>query len=292
MGTDVDSSGVVRSLSLGGLQRDCTHRGPMRPRPRSRPTVSPTFNAKPTPLRGGGGKVDTMRGRTGITPHGRAESLDSPLRESLDVCRSEQSLGSPKNGSRLMVCSIATPDSQSPERPRIHGHGRDRSRLSRNWNAVLCGGATEVLEVSGRARRAPASFDNTPRSAVTSSASQPTSWLEDENRWLREAVARAKLKNSELEAKHRLTDSKVKLLEEQNVCAATLLREAVEGWVPVSRVAPLALPFCDLEGSVTSDGVARENLLGMSLEVDRRLDDLWARRGNLRPSEGPCDATV
>ena len=126
IGTDVDSSGVVRSLSLGGLQRDCTHRGPMRPRPRSRPTVSPTFNAKPTPLRGGGGKVDTMRGRTGITPHGRAESLDSPLRESLDVCRSEQSLGSPKNGSRLMVCSIATPDSQSPERPRIHGHGRDR----------------------------------------------------------------------------------------------------------------------------------------------------------------------
>jgi len=138
--------------------------------------------------------------------------------------------------------------------------------------------------------------------------------LEDENRWLREAIARANQKNSELEARREAAEARSRLLEEENRRAQEVLQKSnrssepescasgeERGSQPQAAAAAASPSPAALRRVVQADATtaaaagpahgdrpvveaaeAHRNLVDRSQEVDRLLGDLLSRRGHLQ----------
>lgn len=98
--------------------------------------------------------------------------------------------------------------------------------------------------------------------------------LEDENRLLREAISRARKKNDDIIAKCKEAETRSKLLQEENMCAAQKLSTetgAVSSTDEIDRV-----------DDPTRKEAARRDLLHLSSTAGKALEDLFARRANLQ----------
>lgn len=124
--------------------------------------------------------------------------------------------------------------------------------------------------------------------ASSNSRVHDTSRLEDENRLLREAIARANMKNSELAARREAAEARGKLLEEENRRAQEALHGGKRSPSQIIT-SQLGTPTLSASQSPAARGTnpkaaaeAHQNLLDTSLEVERRLGDLLARRSHLQ----------
>lgn len=102
--------------------------------------------------------------------------------------------------------------------------------------------------------------------------------LEDENRRLRDAIAKTTIKNGELAAMCQAAEARSRLLEEENRSAT---QELTKHDSELEDGPPIQAPTADRPDAGAAEKALRD-LLFTSSDVDRRLTDLFTRRGNLQ----------
>merc|ERR1712137_1326225 len=122
----------------------------------------------------------------------------------------------------------------------------------------------------------------------------PLGVLEDENRRLREAVKLANLQNATLAQRKQLAETRSKVLEEENRRAAlSVLHYDDDNTIAtVSTVRSPNVASFSVGSADVAEEEARHNLLTISAEAERRLDDLLTRRQKLEALVRSADSKV
>merc|ERR1712232_183361 len=131
--------------------------------------------------------------------------------------------------------------------------------------------------------------------AVDAVEQVPLGVLEDENRRLREAVKLANLQNATLAQRRQLAETRSKVLEEENRRAALSVLHDYDDDNTTATVSTVRSPNVasfSVGSADVAEEEARHNLLTISAEAERRLDDLLTRRQKLEALVRAADSKV